>query len=174
MTAIDARQLLADLREVARVASVMVDGELAHEIVTERAMGHIREPHPDHPFMSGDYYDVDHDRFLLMKQTLLRLERLVDGPCGSALWIPVSGTDHVTCVVQNHQWHRYYRFGVERMEPAPEMRRCLERGKVVAARTTREFVTALAPVFDSLGDVAGLVEFTCPNPDTGVDGPAWS
>ena len=152
----------------------MVDGDLARAIITQRAMGYIRDPDPRYRFMSGDYFDVDHARFLQMKKTLLRLGRLVDGPCGTALWIPVPDTDHVTCVVQNTQWHRYYRFGVESLEPPAEMRRCLERGRVVAARTTREWVTTLAPVFDSLGGVAGVVEFTSPNPDHDGDGPAWS
>jgi hypothetical protein len=169
------KKMTADLREAGRVASVMVDGDLAQAIITARAMHYIRNPNPRYRYMTGDYFDVDHDNFLRMKKTLLRLGRLVDFPCGTSLWIPVPGRKNlVTCVVQNYKLHRYYRFGAASAKTAPEMARCMKRGRVVVAPVEEDLVTVLAPVRDSLGEVVGFVEFCSPNPRSKALAPAWS
>jgi hypothetical protein len=169
------KKMTADLREAARVASVMVDGELAGRIISERAMKYIKNPNPKYRHMTGDYYDVDHQNFLRMKKTLLRLGRLVDFPCGTSLWIPVPGRkNQVTCVVQNLKLHRYYRFGAASSKVAPEMSKCLKTGKVVLAPARQYLVTVLAPVRDNLGDVIGAVELCSPNPRSKTLAPAWS
>ncbi len=169
------KKMTADLREAARVAGVMIDGELAKNILSERAMRYIKSPNPKFPHMTGDYVDVDHDNFLLMKKTLLRLGRLVGFPCGTSLWLPVPGKKNkVTCVVQNLKLHRYYRFAAPSQPAAPEMSRCMKTGKVVLAPADKDLVTTLAPVRDSLGDVVGVVEFCSPNPKSKTLAPAWS
>jgi hypothetical protein len=169
------KKLTADLLEAGRVAAVMVDGELAKAIISERAMGYIKNPNPKYRFMTGDYFDVDHENFLRTKKTLLRLGRLVDFPCGTSLWIPVPGRKkQVTCVVQNYKLHRYYRFGAASQPAPPEMLKCLRSGKVVLAPAHPDYVTVLAPVRDSLGDVVGAVEFCSPNPRSKTLAPAWS
>jgi len=169
------KKVTAELLEAARVAGVMVDGELAGKIISERAMRYIKYPNPRYRFMTGDYYDVDHDSFLLMKKTLLRLGRLVDFPCGTSLWLQVPGKkNEMTCVVQNFKLHRYYRFGAGSQPAAPEMIKCLKTGEVVLAPAHKDLVTTLAPVRDSLGDVVGVVEFCSPNPGSKTLVPAWS
>ena len=102
MTSDQTLQIIEALSEVARVASVMVDGDEARRILTARAMHHIAHPDPDYRFLSADYYDVEHETFLRMKKTLLRLERLIQVRCCTALWVPVEGQEgQVTLAVQN-------------------------------------------------------------------------
>jgi hypothetical protein len=183
MTSDPVQRIVEALSEIARVASVMVDGDEARRILTARAMVHIAHPDPEYRFLSADYYDVDHDTFLRMKKTLLRLERLTEVRCCSALWIPVEGwvpvegqAGYVTLAVQNGSVHRYYRFGQARMETPHEIARCFESKATVVAPLEHpsETITVLAPVLDSLGDVAGVVELSASHPDTRSLAPAWS
>ncbi len=172
-----ARTMLDALAEVARVASVILDGDEARRIVTDRAMAHIAHPDPEHRFLAGDYYDVDHAAFTRMKKMLLRLERLLGFPCGTALWIPVVGLEgYVTLAVQNGSIHRYYRFGALRLETPAEMGECIRTGQVVVAPMDHPSGTwtVLAPVFDSLGDVAGVAAFSALDPSARSLAPAWS
>jgi hypothetical protein len=170
------RRMVKALTEVARVASAMVDGDEAKRILTDRAMRHVAHPDPEYRFLSGDYYDVDHDTFLRMKKTLLRLERLLDFACDTALWIRVKGMEeYVTLAVQNGAVHRYYRFGQEKMELPPEMAACIETGQTIVAPLEHASgtITVLAPVFDSLGEAAGVVELSAMHPRS-RSAPAWS
>jgi hypothetical protein len=170
-------ETLEALSNVARVASAMVDGDEARRIITERAMRYIAHPDPKHRFLSGDYYDVDHAVFLRMKKTLLRLERLLDFSCSTSLWISVEGLEgYVTLAVQNGNVHRYYRFGQEKLELPAEMAECVRTGQTVVAPVEHpsQTLTVLAPVFDSLGDVIGIVELSAPDPTSHASPPAWS
>jgi hypothetical protein len=165
------------LTEAARVASLMVDGEEARQIITDRAIHYISHPDPNHRFLSGDHFDVDHARFLRMKKTLLRLERLLDFSCSASLWVPVEGLEGtMTLAVQNGSLHRYYHFGQEKLETPAEMAECIKTGQTVVAplKHPSRTITVLAPVFDSLGDVAGVVEFSAQHPASQTLAPAWS
>jgi len=166
--AAQARRMLKTLGEVARVASVMVDGDEARRIITERAMKYLAAPSdPRHRFLSGDYYDVDLAAFLRMKKLLMRLECLADFKCGAKLWVKVEGlADHLTLAVQQGSAGRYYTFGQEKLRAEGELAECLGTGQVTAAPLEHpsRTVTVLAPVRDSLGDVVGLVELTAALP----------
>jgi hypothetical protein len=171
------REMLRALGEAARVASVMIDGDEARRIITARAMHHIAHPDPEHRFLAGDHYDVEHANFLRMKKTLLRLERLLGFTCCASLWIAVEGLEgYLTLAVQNGSIHRYYRFGQEKLQSPPEMSECLETGQTVVAPLEHpsQTLTALAPVFDSLGDVVGVVELSATHPASRSPAPAWS
>jgi hypothetical protein len=170
-------RLQAALAEVARVASAILDGDEARRIITESAMAHLAHPDPQYRFLAGDYYDVDHGAFLRTKKLLLRLARLFDGHCGTALWVPVDGLEgHVTLAVQNGSVHRYYQFGSLRIEIPREMAACMRSGEVTIApgEGPGGMCTVLAPVFDSMGDAAAVAEFSALDPDAGVLPPAWS
>jgi hypothetical protein len=171
------RKTLQALLEAARVASVMVDGDEARRIITARAMRYIAHPDPEYPFLSGDYYDVDHQTFLRMKKTLLRLERLLDFPCSASLWVRVEGLQgYATLAVQNGSIHRYYRFAEQKIAFPAEMAECVESGQTVVAPLEHpsQTLTVLAPVFDSLGDVVGVVELSALHPASRSPAPAWS
>ncbi|MHC4915549.1 MAG: hypothetical protein ACYTGB_08655 [Planctomycetota bacterium] len=169
------KKVTEGLRETARIAAAMVDGDVLKRVISERAMHHLKNPDPKFRHMAGDYYDVDHASFLLAKKTLLRLQRLVDFPCDSSLWQVVPGKeDHVTLVVQNGSLHRYYQWAESTHEMPAEMRECVSGGEVTVAPEDGDRITVLAPVRDSLGDVVGLVELTSPNPKSKTMAPAWS
>ena len=163
------------LRETARVAAAMADGDLAGRIITERAWHYLKNPDPRHRFMAGDYYDVDHAGFLAMKKFLLRLETLPGMPCCASLWLAVPGKPgQVAVAVQNGTLHRYYRWAMGMREMEPEMARCLSSGEVTEAPDSPDLVTVLAPVRNSLGDAVGFVELTAPHPASKTLAPAWS
>jgi hypothetical protein len=133
----------------------------------------IAHPDPSHIFLSGDYYDVDHQTFLRFKRLLLRLERLAKVEVNSSLWVVIPGGEQVTVAVHNGVHHRYYRFGQERLDTPAEMKEVLQTGQVRAAppSSDQSNVTVLAPVFDSLGAVSAVLELTAPLES---HGPAWS
>ena len=171
------QRILDDMKELARIASIMVDGDVSMRIISSRAAHYIANPHPQYRFLASDYYDVDHGSFLLIKKTLLRLERLVKFDCNATLWVRVEGApEWLTPVVHNGNLHRYYTFGMSRMEPVPKMTECLDKGRVVAESATKndKYLTVLAPVRDSLGDIVGCVEFTASNPANAKLRPAWN
>ncbi|OGJ88913.1 MAG: hypothetical protein A2350_01240 [Candidatus Raymondbacteria bacterium RifOxyB12_full_50_8] len=155
------------LQELARIASVIVDGELANSIITDQACNHMANPDLEYIHLSADYYDVEFGAFVQMKKTLLRLQRLVDFPCCASLWVRVRGADNlITMAVQNGNLNRYWQHGEERRNPEGEMAECLASGRIIVAppgHPTRT-ITVLTPVFDSLGDVVGIVELSSPEP----------
>lgn len=172
-----ALRMLKAMEDVARVAAVMLDGEEAKRIIVDRAFQHMANPNTKHRFMAGDYFDVDAPTFLRMKKTLQRLALLLDFPCGTSLWVPVKGQpDHVTVAVHNGTLHRYWTFGQLKCKAEGALAACLREGTVTAVPLTAgdKWLTALAPVKDSLGDVAGAVEITAMNPSCRELAPAWS
>ena len=172
-----AGKALAGLKELARIAGVLVDGDEAGRIIAERSLKYIADPNPVTRRMAGDYFDVDHATFLRMKKLLRRLERLVDFPCCVALWVLVKGQDNLaTLAVQDGNVHRYWQWAAQRLELEGEVAECVKTGSVTTApaEASEDMLTALAPVRDSLGDVVALVEFTAKNPASKKLDPAWS
>jgi hypothetical protein len=167
----------AALSGLARIASVLIDGDEARRTITERAYFYATDPYPQHQYMAGDQFDVDLARHDRLKKFLLRLETLADLRCNAGVWMRLPGApDRVTVACHNGALHRWYRFGESARALEPEMRACAEGGAVVIARPTAELrlVTALGPIRDSLGDVIGFIELTAADPTAGDDGPAWS
>lgn len=172
-----ARQSLDAMQTAARVASVMVDGEEAKTIIMDRSFYHMVNANPRFRFMAGDYFDVDAASFLRMKKTLQRLALLLDFPVGTSLWVPVKGQeDHVTVAVHNGNMHRYWTFGQLKRKADGALAECLSSGQVVSVPPTADdpWVTVLAPVRDSLGNVSGVIEFTAMNAACKNLAPAWN
>lgn len=153
-------QVARELDEVARIASVMVDGDLAKRIVTERAMKYLLKQDPRDPYLASDNYDVNHEPFIQTKKTLIRLSRLVDFPCDVNLWMPIpTDPPRIHIVIRNaSEMSQFWVWGALHQEMFPEMNEVLRRGKRVTVTKRPGWISVLAPVFDSLGDVVGLVE----------------
>jgi hypothetical protein len=169
---------MAGLKDLARVAEAVIDGDLAMQIITDRASYYLLNSPPEHFHMPGDYYDVEHDKFLRMKKSLRRLEKLVDFPCGSTLWIKCKGSDKfVTVAVHNNRscLHRYFSFSDYKLIPPPEMKECFVKGRAVAApvKVTLSGLTMLAPVRDSMGVVVAVAEFSASHPAAKPESPEW-
>ena len=169
----NADALLAELTRLGEIAAGILDGEEVKRIITERAMHYIANPKPEHKYLGGDYFDVDHELFGRTKRLLIRIARLSDAQVSTSAWVPVPGQDKVTVAVHNGVRHRYYDFGQEAADTPREMQEVFGTGEVVAVgpEGDRAVATVLAPVRDSLGEVVAVIELTAP-----LEGqaPAWS
>ncbi|MCX7591564.1 MAG: hypothetical protein N2255_08055 [Kiritimatiellae bacterium] len=150
------------LREIARVASVMFDGELCHQIVTERAWKALHNVDPDDPYVVSDNYDVEHGPFIAAKKTLLRLERLAPATIAvsCALWVPVpTFPGDVALIVWNHKLSRWWKGRPWHLPTTPEMVAAMTSGQVQDVPDDDSGITTvIAPVRDSFKEVSGFIE----------------
>ncbi len=155
-----AADLARDLDSVARVASVMVDGDVCRRIVTKRAIEYLTKTDPRDPWVGADNYDVDHASFVQTKKTLMRLSRLVDFPCDVNLWMPVpEKPGKVYVVIRNvHEISQFWPWGALYQDMPAPMQKVLDTGQRITVSAKPGFISVLAPVYDSMGDVVGLVE----------------
>jgi hypothetical protein len=132
--------LVRDLDEIARTASVMVDGDLSQRIVVGYSL---REP-----------------EFTHIKKTLIRLSRLISYPCDVNLWMPVEGEPgRIQIVIRNeNELSQFWVFGVRSQPMFPQMSEVLKTGRRVTVEERPGMVSVLAPVYNSLGDIVGLAE----------------
>lgn len=149
-----------DLDTIARVATTMVDGDLCLHIVTDRALRYMLEPNPRDQYADGDNYDVDDNAFIQTKKTLIRLSGLVDYPVDVNLWLPVPKKPSLVQIVIRNRFEmsQFWVWGKLNQELPPSMRTVLETGVRVTVKQKPGFVSVLAPVRNSLGEVIGLVE----------------
>jgi hypothetical protein len=161
--------ILPELLRVARIATVLVDGDEASRIITDNAMFHLAHEDAKFRFLTLDHYDVDLDTFLRMKKLLLRLERLSPVECCASLWVPVPATGRMTLALQNGNVNRYYEFGQKTIALPEAMRTCLDRGEPVelAPDEKRSVYTVLTPLFDSLEDPVAVLELSSAEGPTG-------
>jgi len=152
--------LTAQLDDVARVGSVMVDGDLCRRIVTQRALKYMFMVDPRDQWLAGDNYDVDDVAFIATKKTLLRLSRLVPFAVDVNLWMPIEGhPDKIRVVIRNtHEMSQFWPWGALYQDMIPQMKTVLDSGKRVTVTNKPGWISVLAPVSDSLGDVIGVLE----------------
>ncbi len=165
--------LTAELDQVARTATAMVDGDVARGIQTKRSIEMMLEKNPRDHWAAADNYDVDHDAYVATKKTLIRLSKLCTSACDVNLWLPVTGKpDRVHVVIRNvNEISQFWRWGDLDQPMPPEMKAVLESGRRQTVRQRGTMISVLAPVYDSLGDIVGLVEVaasTNPNPQENV------
>jgi hypothetical protein len=155
-----ARDMAAQLDEVARVGSIMVDGDVCQRIVTERAMKYMFTEDPRDRWLAGDNYEVDDAAFVATKKTLLRLSHLVSFSADVNLWMPIKGhPDKIRVVIRNrHELSQFWPWGALYQNMIPQMKTVLETGKRITVTEKPGWISVLAPVSDSLGDVVGVLE----------------
>jgi hypothetical protein len=156
----DVSQMQKQLEEIGRVASVMVDGDVCQRIVTQRALAHMLRKDSRDQWVAGDNYDVDDQAFVSTKKTLMRLARLADFPVDANLWMPVEGVkDRVQVVIRNRfEMSQFWSWGELMQETPAPMREVLRTGKHVVVKQTPGYVSALAPIRNSLDETVGVVE----------------
>lgn len=166
--------MLTELVRLAEIASVLLDGEEVARIITDDAMHYVVHPRPEHPFLAGDHYDVDHDLFLRTKKLLLRIARLSKLDVGMTVLVPVPEISSLTVALHNGTHFRYYReFGQLSLPATPQLSEVLDSGQIVSIGPddSLPLATAIGPIRDSLGDVVGVIEMTATVGDEQV---AWS
>jgi hypothetical protein len=158
--------IVKQLDEVARAATVMVDGDVCRRIVTTRAMGFMFSTDPKDKFLASDNYDVNADAFIQTKKTLIRLSRLAAVPCDVNLWMPIQGhPDKIRIVIRNaHELSQFWIWGALYQDMIPSMKQVLDTRRRVTVTQKPGWVSVLAPVYDSLGDMAALVEVATQQP----------
>ncbi|HEX5413584.1 MAG TPA: hypothetical protein VFZ27_17185 [Terriglobia bacterium] len=149
-----------ELDHIAHVAAVMLDGDACRRIVTPRALEYMFKLDPHDRFLAGDNYDVNDAEFNAVKKTLIRLSRLAPFDCDVNLWMPIPDhPDKIQVVIRNsHELSQFWVFGTIAQEMFPAMKEVLETGQRATVKQKPGMISVLAPVFDSLGSVAGLVE----------------
>ena len=153
-------RFVRELDDAARVASVMVDGDACARIVTARAMEYLLRDDPKDRFLAGDNYDVNYDAFDSVKKTLIRISRLVSFPADANVWMPIPGhPDKIRVVIRNvNELSQFWPWGALYQNMIPEMKTVLDTGRRVTVAQKPGWVSVLAPVSDSLGDIVAVVE----------------
>ena len=148
------------LEDVARIAAVMIDGDLCTHIQTKRSVEYMLKKDPRDPWRAGDNYDVNADPFIQTKKTLIRLANLCPVACDVNLWMRVpSRPNRVQVVIRNrHELSQFWKWGDMDQEMPPEMARVLNSAERVTVRQKPGMTSVLAPVYESLGDVVALAE----------------
>lgn len=147
-----------DLREIARVATIMIDGDVCQRIVTPRALAHMLRSDPRDEWQAGDNYDVNDGTFIQTKKALIRLAMMASYPVDVNLWMPVPTTQNIQLVIRNKYDLSQFWNGELQQEMPPEMQEVLKTGNTLTVQKTPEMLSVLAPVRNSLGQIVGLVE----------------
>jgi hypothetical protein len=153
-------EMQKELDAVARIGSIMVDGDVCQKIVTTRAREFLFARDPRDEFLAGDNYDVDDVAFNTVKKTLIRLSDLASFPTDVNLWMPIEGhPDKIQLVIRNkNEMSQFWNWGELYGDMAPQMESVLKTGRRIIVTEKPGWVSVLAPVYNSLGDVVGLIE----------------
>jgi hypothetical protein len=154
------RDMTRELDEVARAATVMVDGDACQRIVTPRALDYMFKIDARDPWVDGDNYEVNDPAFIAVKKTLIRLSHLASFPCDVNLWMPIAGhPDKIRVVIRNvNEMSQFWPWGKLYQDMIPQMKQVLETGHRIAVTEKPGWVSVLAPVHNSLDDTVALVE----------------
>ncbi|HTF26326.1 MAG TPA: hypothetical protein VK937_20825 [Candidatus Limnocylindria bacterium] len=149
-----------ELDIVAHVGSAMVDGDICQKIVTQRARELMFASDPRDRFLAGDNYDVDDVAFNTVKKTLIRLSHLSSFPADVNLWMPIEGhAGKIQLVIRNkNEMSQFWNWGELYGDIVPQMETVLKTGQRVTVTNKPGWISVLAPVYNSLGDVVGLIE----------------
>jgi len=153
-------QMRMELDTLARIGSAMVDGDVCQRIVTERAKEFLFASDSRDEFLAGDNYDVDDVAFNTVKKTLIRLSHLASFPVDVNLWMPIEGhPDKIQLVIRNkNEMSQFWNWGELYGDMAPQMETVLKTGQRVTVTSKPGWISVLGPVYNSLGDVVGLIE----------------
>ena len=148
------------LDRVARIATVMLDGDVCLRIQTPRSARMLLETDPRDPWKASDNFDVNDQAFIATKKTLMRLAHLCPRACDVNLWMPVpSNPPRIQILIRNvHEMSQFWKWGDLHQSMPREMQQVLETGRRVTVRRRPGMISVLAPIYDSSGDIAGLVE----------------
>jgi hypothetical protein len=156
----DADTLARDLDNIARTASVMIDGDVCQRIVTPRGLEYMLKNPSRDKWADADNYDVDDASFLATKKTLIRLSQLADYPVDVNLWMPLKADLSVVHIVirNKNEMSQFWPWGKLFQDTPKSMRAVFETGQRVTVTETAGYVSVLAPVRNSTGDIVGLAE----------------
>ena len=149
-----------ELQEVARIATVMVDGDVCQRIMTDRALKKLFVINPEDRWAGSDNFDVNAEPFIQTKKTLMRLAKLRPYPIDCNLWMLFKEKPgQIKILIRNqYEMSQFWPWGVLYQEIPPEMADVLSSGKPKTVLGKNDLISVLTPVYNSLGDIVGLVE----------------
>ena len=155
-----------DLDEIGRIACVMVDGDLCRQIMTRRSLERMFVVDPKDPWAASDDFNVNHEPYIQVKKTLIRLSRLLTYPCDVNLWMPFENRpDKIQILIRNaNEWSQFWTWGDLNQDMIPVMKQVLETGVRQTVTQKAGMISVLAPVRDSLDEIVGLVEVVSLDP----------
>jgi hypothetical protein len=137
-----------------------VDGDVCQRIVTQQAKDFMFASDPRDQFLAGDNYDVDDASFNASKKTLIRLSHLASFPADVNLWLPIAGhPDKIQMVIRNkNEVSQFWPWGTLYQDMIPQMETVLKTGQRLTVQEKLGWISVLAPVYNSLGDIVGVIE----------------
>jgi len=152
-------QVETELERIARVATAVVDGDEAESIMTPRALEKMFREDPRDRFSGSDNFDVNDKPFIAVKKLLRRVATLAPFLADCNLWMGFRQHPELIqmLVRQVNEISAFWRFGEMHRPMPPEMKEVFTTGKPKTVRRGG-VVSVLTPVYNSLGDVVGLVE----------------
>ena len=152
--------LARELQELARIATVMVDGDVCQRIMTARALQKMFVIDPKDRFAGSDNFDVNHEPYIQTKKTLMRLASLLPYPIDCNLWMLFrEDPKKIQILIRNkYEMSQLWSWGSLYQDQTPEMAEVLASGRPVTLSQKAGFVSVLTPVYNSLGEIVALVE----------------
>jgi hypothetical protein len=146
------------LRRIAGVGSIFLDGDAFSQAFFDPKQGVVCAEEPEH---DDPQYHVDHEKFIALKKTLFKLQRLEAAPTALMTWRPYLG-DQVIIAIAMDLHPVMVRPGTQAINES--MRRALQGETVLQEFEFRGFpvLSVLTPIRDSLEDVVGVLEVYAP------------
>ncbi len=115
---------------------------------------------PRDRFLAGDHYDVDDVSFNAVKKTLICLSHLASFAADVNLWMPIEGhPGKIQMVVRDkNEMSQFWTWGALYQDMFLPMERVLKTGQRITVQEKPGWISVLAPVYKSLGDIVGLIE----------------
>lgn len=145
--------------QIGTMTTAMMDGDLCRRIVLPAALHSLTHEDPRDKWASADNYDVDAAVFLQVKKTMLRLQTLSHGETAFTLWLEIPQNPGLSQVVIRLPPALSAFYNGEMTQPTPaQIQEVLKSGKQMEFSQREGLHIVLAPVRDSLGHVAAVVE----------------
>lgn len=158
LSALAQSRVEADLDQIARTATAMVDGDVCQRIVTPRALEYILKNPSKDKWADADNYDVNDAAFIATKKTLTRLTKLANYPVDVNLWMPLQPTE-IHVVIRTHgETSQFWPWGKLHQPTPKQMQEVLKTGQRQTVKEKPGYISVLAPVKNSLDEIIGLVE----------------
>ena len=149
----------AELQQLARVATAVVDGDECERIMTKRALDKMFRTDPRDRWAGHDNFDVNDAPYIAVKKLLRRICTLAPFPVDCNLWMSFRERPELVQILirQVNEISQFWKWGDLYQPMPPEMKEVLESGRPKLV-TRGDYVSVLAPVLNSLGDPVAIVE----------------
>ena len=150
----------AELQQLARVATAVVDGDECEKIMTSRALEKMFRTDSRDRWAGHDNFDVNAAPYIAVKKLLRRVATLASLPVDCNLWMSFRERPELVQILirQVNEISQFWRWGDLYQPMPPEMKEVLQTGKPKTVALHGDYVSVLTPVFNSLGETVAIVE----------------